>query len=267
MNKNTAKSVDSHGNGKNSETTERTHRKGSKYDANLRKRGFIRFQIGLLLAMILVYAALEASFKAYDTDVPEIMEIEPTLIEYHPELNKFKVEKKKLVAPKKIVNPSKFIIDEDEGNVDPGEDVILEVEPEEGTIGLDAIAYVDPDDDAPLTVLIDFLDEMPIFPGCENVDQSQRKACFQEKLQEHILKNFEYPEAAQTLHIQGRVNVTFKIDTDGSVNTIQMRGPHNILEKEAARIIGKLPKMTPGKQKGRAVRVPYSIPIYFQLRN
>jgi protein TonB len=45
-----------------------------------------------------------------------------------------------------------------------------------------------------------------------------------------------------------------------------MRGPDKNLEKEAARIIAKLPKMTPGMQRGRAVRVPFSIPITFKLQ-
>ena len=45
-----------------------------------------------------------------------------------------------------------------------------------------------------------------------------------------------------------------------------MRGPDKNLEKEAARIIAKLPRMTPGRQRGRAVRVPFSIPITFKLQ-
>ena len=45
-----------------------------------------------------------------------------------------------------------------------------------------------------------------------------------------------------------------------------MRGPDKNLENEAARIIGRLPQMTPGKQRGRAVRVPFSIPITFRLQ-
>ena len=56
--------------------------------------------------------------------------------------------------------------------------------------------------------------------------------------------------------IQGRVYVNFVIDKDGSITSIRMRGPDKNLEKEAQRIIAKLPRMTPGKQRGRAVRVP-----------
>ena len=66
--------------------------------------------------------------------------------------------------------------------------------------------------------------------------------------------------------IQGRVFVQFVIDKDGSIVGVRTRGPDKNLEKEAQRIIGKLPKMTPGKQRGRPVRVPFSIPITFKLQ-
>ena len=64
--------------------------------------------------------------------------------------------------------------------------------------------------------------------------------------------------------IQGRVYVNFIIAKD-SITNIRMRGPDKNLENEAARIIGRLPKMTPGKQRGRAVRVPF-ISITFRLQ-
>ena len=84
-------------------------------------------------------------------------------------------------------------------------------------------------------------------------------------MNKHIRKNFRYPEIAQEMGIQGRVYVNFIISKDGSITNIRMRGPDKNLEKEAARIISKLPKMTPGKQRGIPVRVPFSIPITFRL--
>lgn len=111
------------------------------------------------------------------------------------------------------------------------------------------------------------IEDVPIFPGCEGVPKSQRRDCFQEKINKHVLKNFRYPEIAQDLGIQGKVFVQFVIEKDGQISSIQMRGPDKTLEKEAHRIISKLPQMTPGKQRGRAVRVPFSIPIVFRLQN
>ena len=118
------------------------------------------------------------------------------------------------------------------------------------------------DVDVPFAVI----EDVPIFPGCEKVAKSQRRACFQEKMNKHIRKNFRYPEIAQEMGIQGRVYVQFVIAKDGSITSIRMRGPDKNLEKEAKRIISRLPKMTPGKQRGRAVRVPFSIPITFRLQ-
>lgn len=108
------------------------------------------------------------------------------------------------------------------------------------------------------------IEEAPIFPGCENSEDT--RACFQQMMQKHIRKNFNYPQEAQTQGIQGRVNIIFVISSDGSITNLRMRGPDKLLENEAERIISKLPKMQPGKQKGKAVDVPFSIPISFKLR-
>jgi TonB family protein len=107
------------------------------------------------------------------------------------------------------------------------------------------------------------IDEAPVFPGCEGA--VDKKACFQEKIQEHIRKNFRYPEAAQQQGIQGRVSAIFIMDEKGKVVDINMRGPHELLEEETGRILAKLPQMQPGKHEGKYVKVPFSIPITFRL--
>ena len=107
------------------------------------------------------------------------------------------------------------------------------------------------------------VDEAPIFPGCE--DSSDTRACFMQKIQEHIRKHFSYPEEAQVNGIQGRVNIIFRISHEGDIVGIQKRGTHKLLEDEAERIIRKLPKMSPGKHEGKEVNVPFSIPITFKL--
>ena len=110
------------------------------------------------------------------------------------------------------------------------------------------------------------IEDVPLFPGCERVAKSKRRQCYKEKMGKHISKNFRYPEIAQEMGIQGRVFVMFTIGKDGNISGIKTRGPDKNLEKEAKRIIDKLPKMTPGKQRGRPVRVPFSIPITFKLQ-
>ena len=157
--------------------------------------------------------------------------------------------------------PEIIEIVEDEEEVE--ETVIESTETdEEEIVEIVEVEEEEVDIDVPFAVI----EDVPIFPGCERVKKSERRNCFQEKMNKHIRKNFRYPEIAQEMGIQGRVYVNFIISKDGSITNIRMRGPDKNLEKEAERIISKLPSMTPGKQRGRPVRVPFSIPITFRLQ-
>ena len=93
----------------------------------------------------------------------------------------------------------------------------------------------------------------------------QLRNCFQKKIQTHINKNFRYPKIAQRRKIEGRVFVQFIIGTGGYIDQIRARGPDPILEAEAKRIVSLIPKLIPGTVDGKAVRVPFSIPITFRL--
>ena len=110
------------------------------------------------------------------------------------------------------------------------------------------------------------IEDVPLFPGRETVPKSKRRECFQNKMNRHIIQNFRYPDFAIKNGIQGIVFVQFIIEKDGNVSGIRSRGPHGSLERAAERIIEKLPKMTPGYTNGLPVRVPFSIPITFNLR-
>ena len=94
---------------------------------------------------------------------------------------------------------------------------------------------------------------------------NERRQCFNEKIQEHIIKNFNYPRKAVKNKIQGKVFVIFIIEKDGTISVDKVRGPDPILEEEAKRIILLLPQMTPGYFKEDPVRVMMSIPISFSL--
>ena len=112
--------------------------------------------------------------------------------------------------------------------------------------------------------VFDKIEEVPIYPGCENI--KNKRSCAQTKIQEHIIRNFRYPKEAEKKKIQGRVFVQFYIGVGGYIDNIRARGPHEILEKEAKRIISLLPRFVPGKIEGEAVRVPMSLPISFRLQ-
>lgn len=83
-----------------------------------------------------------------------------------------------------------------------------------------------------------------------------------------LANNVKYPEEAYKEGIQGRVNVKFIIEKDGSITQAQIvRSPHESLSKEALRVVYKMPKWQPGRNNGTAVRTYYSLPISFKLQN
>ena len=87
------------------------------------------------------------------------------------------------------------------------------------------------------------------------------------KLLEYIQKNLEYPEAARENEIQGRVFVGFIVEEDGSVSNVKiLRGIGYGCDEEAIRLVNSLPKFKPGKQRGKPIRVQYTLPIVFKLK-
>lgn len=120
------------------------------------------------------------------------------------------------------------------------------------------------DEEVPFAVI----EDVPVFPGCEGVAKNKRLDCFMEQMAKHIKRNQQYPERAMEDGIQGRVSVLFVIDKDGGISNVQVRGPKGgeLLEKEAKRVIEKLPKFKPGMQRGKPVKVKYSQPITFKLQ-
>ncbi|WP_435624530.1 TonB family protein [Flagellimonas sp.] len=131
-------------------------------------------------------------------------------------------------------------------------------------MSVNKISKEDSDSESVTSIPFSTVDEVPVFPGCENA--TDKKKCFLEKIQLHVRENFNYPKVAQEQGIQGRVNILFSIDTDGKVVGIQKKGPHELLTNEAERIISKLPKMQAARHKGEEVEMPFSIPITFKLK-
>ncbi len=126
-------------------------------------------------------------------------------------------------------------------------------------------------DDIPDEMPFAVIENIPVFPGCEGVPKNKQLECFNEQMNKHIKKYFTYPERAAENGSQGTVAVQFTIDKDGNVIDIMTRArgvkaDADLLEKEAKRIISKLPKFTPGKQRGKPVKVKYGLPITFKLQ-
>lgn len=99
------------------------------------------------------------------------------------------------------------------------------------------------------------VEQMPEFPGGD------------EALRKYLATSVKYPVIAQENGIQGRVFVAFVVDKNGNVTNVRVARPFDPnLDKEAVRVVQSMPKWTPGKQRGKAVKVSYTVPINFVLQ-
>ena len=226
--------------------------------ADINRNSGLYFAIGLAFTMFVVWRALE--WKKYDEAVNYdiALNVEDQLDEEVPLTEQIKTPP----PPPPPAAPEVIEVVEDEEEVEETVIESTETSQEEEVIEIEEVEVEEIDED--ISVPFAVIEDVPVFPGCEGA--SDKKACFQEQMQKHIRKHFRYPEIAQEMGVQGRVNVMFVIQRDGSIGGIRMRGPDKNLEAEALRIIELLPDMTPGKQRGRPVKVPFSIPITFRLQ-
>ena len=226
-------------------------------EADLNNKSSFYFSIGLFLVLLVSWQAIE--YKNYDDDGYGYiaLDVDDDDDEEIPITEQIKT------PPPPPPPPAPEIIEVVEDEEEIEETIIESTETDQEEI-IEVVEVVEEYVDTPVPFAI--IEDVPLFPGCERVAKSERRSCFQSKIQQHIAKNFTYPEIAQKMGIQGRVFVQFTIGTNGSISGIRTRGPDKNLEKEANRIISLLPRMTPGKQRGRPVRVPFSIPITFRLQ-
>jgi len=116
------------------------------------------------------------------------------------------------------------------------------------------------------------VEQMPRFPGCEDEGSKEEKdACAQKKLLEYIYKNVKYPAIARENGIQGRVVLQFVVEKDGSITDINVvRDIGAGCGEEAQRVVESMNNMpqkwTPGKQRGKSVRVQFTLPVSFKLQ-
>ena len=128
------------------------------------------------------------------------------------------------------------------------------------------------------------IEEVPVYPGCKGT-RKEKAACLNQKMRIHVGRHFnidavmcvkfEKVEIAEGIVEKicikelpkGRVKmyVTFRINKKGEIDKIKVRAPFNNLKKEVIRVINKLPKMKPGKQRGKNIGVQYTLPISFNV--
>ena len=123
------------------------------------------------------------------------------------------------------------------------------------TTGQESLIPMSKEKDAEAEKAFDVVEEMPKFPGGPSA------------MMMYLAENIRYPEEAYENSTQGRVIVNFVIEKDGSVTEAGvMKSVEPLLDAEALRVVSSMPKWTPGKQNGEAVRVKYTIPITFKLQ-
>ena len=218
--------------------------------ANLENKKLMFIQIGLIISLVLAWAVFE--MKSYDK-----REIDESLLRQTEVLDEEMVEitKQEEPKPQPVEMPkttTQLEIVEDDVEV---EDIEINAEMDQNEVVEEYVAPVIEEEEVVEQEIFQIVEEMPAFPGGEA------------KLMEYVGKNVKYPQIARESGIKGRVFVSFVVEPDGSVSNVKvLRGIGGGCDEEAMRVVKAMPKWKPGKQRGKAVRVSYMLPVNFQLQ-
>ena len=223
--------------------------------SNLENYSKIFMQIGLVLALFITYAAIEK--KTYDRNIGDLgvvnmnadMEEETVITE--------RIEEVKPKTPPPPA-PEKIEIVEDEKEV---EETIIESTETDETEAVE-IVEVEEVEEVIEDVSFRIIEDVPVFPGCKG-NKDQLKKCFSKKVQKHFSRKFDadLPNELGLSAGRKRVFIGFKIDKTGNIVNVNARAPHPKIKSEVIKVMKQLPRMKPGKQRGKPVGVKYSIPF------
>ena len=213
-------------------------KKNSKVD--LEKKRSLFLQIGLTISLLVVLIAFE--YKTYDKNNYDLGAL--NLDDLEEEI--IPITKQEIKPPPPPPPPPEVIeIVEDEVEIEE------ELEIEDTESDEDEIIEIEEEDDEEFFMVVE---NMPEFPGGDL------------GLMKYIQKNVRYPAIAKEYNITGKVYISFIDDKQGSVTNVKVvRGVDKNLDEEAVRVVKSLPKYKPGKQRGKPVRVMFTIPINFTL--
>ena len=207
---------------------------------SLESKKSLFFQIGLAITLLLVLIAFE--WKSYEKNDYNLGSL--NLDDMEEEI--IPITRQEVKPPPPPPPPPEVIeIVEDEVEIEN------EVEIEDTETDEDEIIEIEEEDDEEFFMVVE---NMPEFPGGDL------------GLMKFIQKNVKYPAIAKEYNITGKVYVSFIVDKAGSVTNVKIvRGVDKNLDAEALRVVSALPKYKPGKQRGKPVRVMFTIPINFTL--
>ena len=231
--------------------------------ANVGRNSSLFFAIGLALMLFLTNYAI--NYKTYDKTNIDIgkLNLDEELEEEVPITEQIATPPP---PPPPPAAPEVIEVVEDEEEVEETVIESTETSQEEEIIEVEEVQVEEVEEDIEVPFAV--IENVPVFPGCESGNNEDKKACMNKKMKEFIAKKFN-TELAQEYGLTGvqQIRVFFKIDKNGDIVDVRTQAGHPGLEKEAKRVIGLLPKMKPGRQRGKAVRVPYYLPIKFQVQD
>ena len=231
--------------------------------ANLNNYSSTFMLIGLTVSLFVALKAINLK-----TIVPKI-DLD-TINLAKSEIDETKVVKIEKIKPKiektkpKILRQELKIIKNDSKKA---EDDFLPTDPDDKKIiAVDSLDTDDGYDDTEVDVPFERVERVPTFPGCKG-NNEQLKKCLNKKIARFINEHFD-AGIAEDLGLSGervKIYTMFTIDKNGDIINIKTRSQYKDLEKEAQRVINKLPKMQPGEQRKRPVNVTYTLPIIFNV--
>ena len=223
--------------------------------SNLENYSKIFMQIGLVLALFITYAAIEK--KTYDRNIGDLGSANITAEMEEETVITERIEPVKPKTPQPPA-PEKIEIVEDEKEV---EETIIESTETDETEAVE-IVEVEEVEEVIEDVSFMIIEDVPVFPGCKG-NKDQLKKCFSKKVQKHFSRKFDadLPNELGLSAGRKRVFIGFKIDKTGNIVNVNARAPHPKIKSEVIKVMKQLPRMKPGKQRGKPVGVKYSIPF------
>ena len=219
--------------------------------ANLENKKLMFMQIGLIISLLVAWLAFE--HKSYDKrDYTEIIRAAENLEEEMVEITQQEQPKPQPMEMPKQTTQLEIVNDDVEV-----EDIEINVETTQEEVIQEYYTPVEVEEEEVVEQeVFTIVEQMPSFPGGD------------EKMYKYLGNNIKYPQVARETGIQGRVFVNFVVEPDGSVSNVKvLRGIGGGCDEEAMRVVKAMPKWTPGKQRGKAVRVSYTLPVVFKLQN
>ena len=207
--------------------------------------------IGFVMALAVLFVALEWTEREVEDNSDLYMARETTITE---EMVPITLPEKKTVPPPPAAVAKADIIKIVEDDADIEEDIMVSTEDQVEWVDLDEVDYIEVEPEPEEEEVFMVVEDAPEFPGGINA------------LLEYLKKNIKYPAICRDNNIQGRVIVSFVVNKDGKiVDPEVVKGVNPSLDKEALRVISTMPNWKPGYQRGKPVRVKYSVPVNFRL--